>query len=846
MTKRDMPGRIRLWLILRLATLVLAALAATSAPGQAQRPEDPVEASLNLWTAEADNARDVLDRAAASDEALTAMRQRLEGYREEARALVAATVPRVAQIERELNALGPPPGEGLTEEEALAAERQALTDRLAAANSVRARAAAFADRFSAQIEEVNLILRDRLVTRVLLRGRTPLDPRLWLEALEDAVGLGGRIATEFSASIANPKVREQAIDTAPRALLALIAGAALLLVARRRVIVWVERVAADPAGTREARIGAGAVATLARLALPVAALYLIGFAVAQSGLLGPTLEALLAGAGLGLAALIATYAFSSAYFAPDAATLRVAALETRPARTAHNAAMTLATVLAIGLTLVSALDQLRFDPELLIAANLVLVTIGSAAMLRLRQVYAPPKVAEVERGPDEAEAEAEGERSLAQQLRWLLRLALLFVAIAGPMLSLAGYLAASNRLGAASIYSLGILGFCALIYAIVESIAEGAAERLAPHWRKAARLAPLIAGSALTLGSIPFFAIAWGARWDDVAFATRSAMSGFDIGGFRISPAHIATFILVFGVGWLLTGAVQRVLSSSVLPQLDIDQGARSAVTSGVGYVGVIVAFLMALSTTGADLSNLAIVAGALSVGIGFGLQTVVSNFVSGIILLIERPINVGDWIVVNGQHGTVRKINVRSTEIQLFDRSEYIVPNADLISQPVTNYTRRNTTGRLIVKVGVAYSSDVRKVEAILREIASANLMVLRRPPPQILFRSFGADALEFELRVFLRDVGNTLSVETDLHFRIAERFRAEGIEIPFGQRDIWLRNPDALAGALRAAQERAAEPGGDAAPTPPLPARPSRALDPGEAATDGHAGEAAGSEAR
>lgn len=276
--------------------LIVLCLALTAAAGpleaQAQRPDDPIEASLQVWSVEADRSRAIIDRAEASDEALTAMRQRLEGYREEARALVAATAPRIAQLERELAALGPPPEEGQTENEALAAERATLSERLANATSVRARANAFIDRFTAQIEEINLLLRDRIVTRVLQRGDTPLDPTLWIEAAEDAASIGTRLAAEATSSIANPSVREQAIDTAPRALLALIAGAALLIVARRRVLGWVERIANDPDTTREQRIGAGAVATLARLALPVLSLYLLGFAVTQSGLLGPTLDAL--------------------------------------------------------------------------------------------------------------------------------------------------------------------------------------------------------------------------------------------------------------------------------------------------------------------------------------------------------------------------------------------------------------------------------------------------------------------------------------------------------------------------------------------------------------------------
>jgi small-conductance mechanosensitive channel len=206
----------------------------------------------------------------------------------------------------------------------------------------------------------------------------------------------------------------------------------------------------------------------------------------------------------------------------------------------------------------------------------------------------------------------------------------------------------------------------------------------------------------------------------------------------------------------------------------------QHSISALFGYAGLIAVLSAVLGAFGIDLQKIALIAGALSVGIGFGLQSIVSNFVSGLILLAERPIRVGDLVIVKNEEGIVRRISVRATEIETFDRASVIIPNSEFITGVVKNWTHANTLGRITVKARVAYGTDVEKVHGILTTCALENPKVLRSPPPGVYLMGFGDIGLDFELRCILAHVEDALSVKSDLHVAVLRRFHDEGIRIP------------------------------------------------------------------
>ncbi|MDX3977622.1 MAG: mechanosensitive ion channel family protein [Shinella sp.] len=278
---------------------------------------------------------------------------------------------------------------------------------------------------------------------------------------------------------------------------------------------------------------------------------------------------------------------------------------------------------------------------------------------------------------------------------------------------------------------------------------------------------------------VPLILLQWGFQVADIESWAYRIFTEIRIGSITISLVGILAGILLFVAGLVITRWFQKWVDGNVLARSQVDAGVRNSVRTAVGYAGVALAGLVGISAAGINLSSLALVAGALSLGIGFGLQNIVSNFVSGLILLAERPFKVGDWVVAGTTEGFVRRISVRATEIETFQRQTVIVPNSLLINGQVGNWTHRNKLGRVDMAISVHGGNDPRKVQELLAEVVRGQQGLLRNPEPMVVFLAFSASSLDFEIRAFLADILNGTTVKSELRAAILERFRQDEIAI-------------------------------------------------------------------
>lgn len=766
---------------------------------------------IAIWDATADRAQAALEGGRASTALLERLRGRLAEHRTAAFDFAEAGSVSVRSLEARLGALGPPPSGDAVESDEMAARRGDLQQAIADANAPILAANEAVERANVLIRELDATLRERQTADLLTRYPSALLAQKWPETLQEILQWSGTVATALSDDVRSAKEQAHLSDTLPASIFIILTSIFVLVWVKSRTIKRINALFYDAEATSKKYL-AIILVSLIRLILPtlaafgiLAAWYILEipltsldfFGVRSSSASDISFFSSIVGSMSAAVAidLILAHALGHLLFAPQTPSFRLLSVDMVRAAHGYRATMILGFLSATEIVLKQLDLSGEVSPSAVSSLTAPILILGALVIWSLsntlraaRQDPAPTNTRSTEQQVVEQASPVEG-----QFLKYLC-IALKLVSLVIGIGLVFGYIRLSRELFDSSIETLALLAIALVLF---HSALTGVRWLMGGSKRgeeDPLRLLPIILVLLLSAVMVPLFALVWGARPTDIAEVWRLMSEGVQLGDTRLSVDGVLQLIIVFALGFVATRWLQSALQSSVLPRTKMDEGARAALVTGVGYVGLTLAALIALSSTDIDLSSLAIVAGALSVGIGFGMQAIVSNFVSGIILLVERPIKPGDWIEVSGHTGHVRKISVRYTRIETFDRHDVIVPNADLVSGTVKNMTLTSATGRVIVPVSIAYGSNIEQAREILLDAAKQHPQVLAYPAPLVLFMNMGESGLDFELRGFIRQVNNLLSVRSDLMFEIYTSFRNAGIEIPFPQRDIHLRSMPAV----------------------------------------------------
>lgn len=777
----------------RLLGLVLVALIAMAGPFPGLDPvavaqDSGAAADLNYaqWERDAKRAEDALADKRASNLAFEQLRTQIVDWRARFTNVQTKNATRIDTLNQQIEALGPVPEKDGTEAPEIATRRKELNDQLALLKAPGLAAEEALRRAEGIIKQIDKTVRERQADALLRLWPSPINPVNWPAGYAVLTQGAKTLWQETTQAWENPARRTELRNNLPAILAYLVVAGFLVLRGPSFMEALTRRL--QVGASMRARAVVAAIVSVGQIIVPVAGVALLVLAVQSTGMTGLRSGALIRAVPYAAFCFFAARWLGTMLFpAVDDVDIGFGLLFENRAEGRFHARM---VGLILGLEAFRQAFITEVRPPLSMAAQsvwaaplamLMAVILFRIGML-LRRHVAGLSTSQTTMGEDLA---------FSRRLLGAIGTAIVGVSLLGPLLAVIGYVTAANALIWPTVMTLGLTGFVVVLHGILVDLYL-IVSKSGKEGREA--LIPVLILTVLVLLSLPVVALIWGARVSDLLEVWTSFKSGIAIGDTRISPTSLLTFMLVFGIGYGLTRVVQGALKSSILPRTRLDKGAQNAVAAGIGYLGIFLAAMAAITAAGISLSSLAIVAGALSVGIGFGLQNIVQNFVSGLILLIERPVSEGDMIQVGTQVGIVKGISVRSTRIETFDRTDVIVPNADLVSGVVTNLTRGNLSGRVIVPVSVDYAADTRLVERLLHEIAEASPQVAVDPPPSVFLTGFGPDSINFEIRAILADVNQSSHVRSEMNHEIVRRFAEAGIGIPFAQRDVWIRNAEDL----------------------------------------------------
>jgi small-conductance mechanosensitive channel len=760
-----------------LLVLLLAASLAGAETGPTPSPAAPTPKDWETTLARADAYVRAARPDSVSQLELSAALQQVDQLARARRADIAGEID---QLNGLLKALGPPPAQGAPPEAAdLEQRRRELNDQIADARARLAETDLAIARAASLQQELSRLYRQTFWGNLLERQGSPL-------AAESLAGASADLVRVSGALLRRPVDAVLASLSAPDAAsrwswpFAAVMAAALLGAWRLRRIV-LRRYGPDPAQPEPGyarRLLGGLATVFADGLLPTFFLAALYYWVAPGvPFVAPATDSLLA-LFLFIAFLVLVVAAARAGLVPRLAGWGLTGAPPAIARRIAWWVIALAIVFAVDQLLVALAGEPSPSAGFISVYALLFGAAEAAAIVGLGQ----PSLWRA------AQPTGDGEVSRGIMLARALRNLISLLAVAGVAAIALGYV----RLGRFVIANLIETGLVVAGLILVRGLAMqllgwicrptpkpgGAPARAAIPWAIEYALRGLVDLALIALAAdivLPF----WGVPPQDLGRWTQSVINGVSIGSATVSPLDIGLAILVLIAGLLITRLIREDLTKRLLPGTGLDPGIQNSISIGVGYAGITLTVLLAVSAGGISLSSLLIVAGALGVGIGFGLQTIVNNFVSGLILLVERPVKVGDWVVVGGFEGNVRRINVRSTEIETFDRATVFVPNSQLVTAAVINYTYRNRFGRAQVRVAVAADTDKGQVRDLLLGCARAHKEVAMFPAVDVSLDDIGGGGAVFTLSAYVDDVNRKGVIATDLRIAIDAALAAAGIRL-------------------------------------------------------------------
>jgi potassium-dependent mechanosensitive channel len=631
--------------------------------------------------------------------------------------------------------------------------------------------------------------RQLFARQTFARSSSLLSPPLWGGVVREAPGdlaIISALVRDWIASVAGRITRSEALG-----LLALGLGILAAIPPMR----WITRrvIARDPdiaAPSRLRRALAAIWTSLVLICLPLFGLGIVTYALDASDVSDPRLQGIEDAFLDGLRLIFVINGLARGLLAPRQRPWRMVDLSDRVAALVFRFWLGVAAIVALERLIEPAADAVA-SLNITVAARAVggaLVAISMASTLRsiivARLTSAGGTPALANRG------------GAARPLVWLL-----IALITGALLT--GYIAFATFIIEQMIWIVSLASVLYLVAVVIQEGAEALLQSDAPLGRSLMimvglkrealeQIVVLIQGFsrvALIVTAVLAILAPWGIQSQDMFGSLRAAYFGFKVGDVTVSVSSLLTAVAVFVVGVVITRAVQSWLTSDYLPRTRLDAGISNSIRTIFGYIGFVFALFLGFAQMGLDFQKLTIVAGALGVGIGFGLQSIVNNFVSGLILLWERGIRVGDWILVGTEEGFVRRINARATEIETFDRSTLIVPNATLVSGLVKNRVHADRVGRIIIALNVRFESDPDAVREILIAVARAQDLVLKIPAPLVLFQEFADWALKFELICFVDEVETAGKVKSEMNFDLHRRLKEAGVLVAYPQLETQVR---------------------------------------------------------